>query len=130
MLTGADFKNVSKLFATIVLAVKAVNAVHTAANSGRFHSHASFMDPLRRLVVVCDNVMASLERLRNRFLGLTLRFTPDESAGAQEKLGKPPIRSTVNLRHFSICATVMPHPYNPAVLGSAVRVRRSPGSQE
>jgi len=95
----AAAKDFSKLFATIALAVKAVMEVKTAA-VGHVHNDA-FMNPLHKLAAIFDRVEAAL-------LGLTKIFS--ESADAMKELGNPPTRSTVNLRHFAICATVTPHP--------------------
>jgi len=104
---GAALKDFSKLFATVDLAVKAVNAVKSAAVGRPGFNNDSFMDPLLTLAALFDRVQAAQLELAKMFL---------ESAAAQKKLGHPPSRSTVNLRHFTICATVTPPP-PPNVLG-------------
>jgi len=92
-------KDFRKLFATVALAVQTVMEVKKQADF-RIHNEL-FQDPLHELAALLDRVQAAL-------LGLAKIFI--ESAAAQKALGNPPTRSTVNLRHFSICATVTHHP--------------------
>jgi len=95
-LAGAAAKDFDLLFANIRRATEAVRVVMNAAYASRHRSEA-FIVPLRGLVMLGDNVDACLDRIRHIFV---------ESAEEQAILGKPPTRTTVNLRHFSICATV------------------------
>jgi len=110
---GATLKDLSRLFATVARAVEAVMKVKTAA-VGHMHNEL-FMEPLHKLAAIFDRVQAAL-------LGLQKIFA--DSAAAHRELGESPTRSTVNLRHFTICATVtLPPPLRVWLAARALPLR-------
>jgi len=93
--TATDFR---KIFADIAVAVATtLDVTRKAVVRTRCNS---FLAPLAALAALFARVEATLLGLTNLFI---------ESTEAQADTGKMP-RSTVNLKHFAICATVTKHP--------------------
>jgi len=74
-----------------------VVALITAAAELHIHNARPFVEVLQLLTETLNDVVIPLEQVRDIFV---------QSAMAQAELGKAPSRSTVNLRHFTVCAMV------------------------
>ena len=95
-LATAEARDYEALFISAHDAMDSVMAVLRMADNNRI-TQATFVDPLRRLANACEDARIPLQQIREIFL---------ESAIQSAKAGKPPTRSTVNLRHFALCTRV------------------------
>lgn len=95
-LANAEDKDYEALFISASGDMEDVIAVLKMCDNNRALP-ATFLDPLRRLSNACEDARGPLQQIRQMYI---------ESAKQSLAAGKPASRSTVNLRHFALCARV------------------------
>ena len=95
VIDGLDKADFAELFYIVTQALQVVVRVDKASEAAI--RSAPVLEEMRNLARACVSVAGPLKQIQNIFV---------RSAAAQAALGKPPTRSTLNLRHFAICVAV------------------------